>query len=90
MLSKKEVKMFKAQAQEIKPKVFVGKNGLNEGTFQSIDEVLEADELVKIKFLNNSIEIDEDICNQIATQLQAEFVQKIGRMVVMYRKKEEK
>ena len=89
MLSKKDIKLLKSQAQEIKPKVFVGKNGLTEGTIQSIDEVLAKDELAKIKFLNNSIEIDEQICNQIVHELQAEFVQKIGRMLVVYRKKEE-
>ena len=78
-LSKKDIKELKAQAQELKPKVLVGKNGLNEGTLQSIDEVLEADELAKIKFLNNSIEITQEMCEELAEELQAELVQKIGR-----------
>lgn len=86
-LSKKEIKELKAQAQELKPKVLVGKNGLNEGTLQSIDEVLEADELAKVKFLNNSIEITQEMCEALADDLQAELVQKIGRMIILYREK---
>ena len=86
-LSKKDINELKAQAQELKPKVLVGKNGLNEGTLQSIDEVLEADELAKIKFLNNSIEITQEMCEELAEELQAELVQKIGRMIILYREK---
>lgn len=86
-LSKKDIKELKAQAQEIKPKVLVGKNGLNAGTIQSIDEVLDADELVKVKFLNNSIEITKELCDGLADELQAEMVQKIGRMIILYREK---
>lgn len=84
-LNKKEIKELKAMAQEIKPKILVGKNGLTEGTLQSIDEVLTADEIVKIKFLNNSIDIDKELCEDLAAELDAEFVQKIGRVVVLYR-----
>lgn len=84
-LNKKEIKELKAMAQEIKPKILVGKNGLTEGTLQSIDEVLTADEIVKIKFLNNSIDIDQELCEDLAAELHAEFVQKIGRVVVLYR-----
>lgn len=84
-LNKKEIKELKAMAQEIKPKILVGKNGLAEGTLQSIDEVLTADEIVKIKFLNNSIDIDQEQCEDLAAELDAEFVQKIGRVVVLYR-----
>lgn len=84
-LTKKELKSLKADAQLIKPKILVGKNGLTDGTLQSIDEVLTADEIVKIKFLSNSVDIDRNACEQLAADLGAEFVQKIGRMVVLYR-----
>ncbi len=84
-LTKKELKSLKADAQLIKPKILVGKNGLTDGTLQSIDEVLTADEIVKIKFLSNSVDIDQNACEQLAADLGAEFVQKIGRMVVLYR-----
>lgn len=86
-LTKNQVRELKAQAQEIKAKILVGKNGVNEGTLQSIDEVLTADEIVKIKFLNNSIDVDQTLCEELAAQLDAEFVQKIGRVVVLYREK---
>ncbi len=88
-LSKNKVKEFKAMAQTIQPKVLVGKNGLNDGTVQSIDEVLQADELAKIKFLNNSIDLDDEICSALATRLGAEFIQKIGRTIILYRKNED-
>lgn len=85
-LTKKEIKELKSLAQSVKPKILVGKNGLTDGTLQSIDEVLTADELVKIKFLTNSIDVDQALCTRLADDLGAEFVQKIGRMVVLYRR----
>lgn len=84
-LTKKQVKEIKAQAQDMKAKILVGKNGIADGTLQSIDEVLAADEIVKIKFLNNSIDVDEKMCQELAEAVDAEFVQKIGRVVVLYR-----
>lgn len=88
-LSKKKINELKADAQMIQPKIIVGKNGLNQGTLHSIDEVLNADELAKVKFLNNSIELDETICYQVSSELNAEFIQKIGRTLILYRKNEE-
>ena len=87
-LSQQEIKALKAQAQEIKAKILVGKNGLTPGTLQSIDEVLTADEIVKIKFLQNSMEVDASLCEELARECHAEFVQKIGRVVVLYREKQ--
>ncbi|MDO4281983.1 MAG: YhbY family RNA-binding protein [Peptococcaceae bacterium] len=86
-LTKNQVKALKSQAQTIKPKVMVGKSGVGDGVLQSIDEVLAADELVKVKFLNNSVEVDNALCEDIAEKLGAEFVQKIGRMIILYREK---
>ena len=89
-LTKEEQRALRSAAQTIKPKVFVGKNGINVGTINSIDEVLTADELVKVKFLNYAEEIDQHTANIITETLNAEFVQRIGRVLVFYRKNEEK
>ena len=88
-LSKADIKRLKSEAQNIKPKVLVGKYGLTDGTLQSIDEVLTKDELVKVKFLNNSTEIDETIRETLKNELEAELVQVIGRMVLFFREKPE-
>lgn len=84
-LTKNEKKKYKSLAQNIKPKVLVGKYGLTDGTLQSIDEVLTKDELVKVKFLNNSTEIDDEIRQTLKKELDAEIVQVIGRMIVLFR-----
>lgn len=88
-LSKNKLTELKKMAQNIKPKVLVGKNGLTEGTIQSIQEVLAADELVKVKFLNNAGPIDKSMGKNIASQTNADFIQLIGKTIVLYKEKED-
>ena len=71
------------------PLIQLGKDGINEGFLNQIDKLLEDHELVKIKVLQNApVEVDE-IVDEILEKTGAEFVQKIGKKLTIYRESKE-
>ncbi len=68
----------------------IGKNGLTDDVLKSIDEALEARELVKINLLNNSLLDTKETALEICSKLNAEYVQSLGNKIVIYRESEEK
>ena len=50
MLSQKDKKALRGQAQRIKPTVMVGKNGLTETVENEFKHIIQRDQLVKVKF----------------------------------------
>ena len=49
-LSSSERKYLRSQAHHLEPVVLIGKNGIKDGTIESINKVLQTRELIKIKF----------------------------------------
>lgn len=90
MLTGKERAYLKGLAQNIDPLIQLGKDGINEGFLKQMDKLLEDHELVKIKVLQNApVEVDE-IVDEILEKTGAEFVQKIGKKLTIYRESKEK
>lgn len=85
MLTGKQRSTLKSMANGLSPMASIGKAGLTDTVVRTIDEYLEKHELIKVSIQEGS-ELDaKETCNQIAQQLQAEFVQAIGRRFVLYR-----
>lgn len=89
MLTGKQRSYLKSMANNLNPLFQIGKNGLTENFMKQVDEALEARELVKINVLKNCFEDPKDIANALVEELNAEFVQSIGRKIVIYRASEE-
>ena len=90
MLSGKEKRYLRSLANTIDPVVQVGKASVNESVLFSLNEALEARELVKVKVLKNCLDEVKDVAQVLAEQGNAELVQVIGRNVVLYRPNPEK
>lgn len=88
MIGKKRAKLKKL-AHKLDPMINIGKNGISDNTIKEIDQLLEKNELVKIKVLNNNDDDREELLEQILQETGAIFVQLIGSILVIYRKSEE-
>jgi len=80
---------LKAKAHKLKPIVLIGSNGLTDAVQKEIDRALTDHELIKIRL--PSIERDEKqtLLNEICASNQAELVQLIGNIGILYRMKAE-
>lgn len=72
-------------ANGIDAKYQIGKNGIDENTISMIEEALEANELIKIKILENSMLGVREACGEICEKTNAFPVQCIGNKFVIYR-----
>ncbi len=89
MITGKQRSYLKSLANNLDPIFQLGKNGLTENFIKQVDDALRTRELVKINVLKNSIEDPTEIANILIKELNAEFVQSIGRKFVIYRESEE-
>ena len=85
MLSGKQRSYLKKMAHELDPTVYSGKSGLTENIKKEMLTGFEARELVKVKIQEGCTLDPKEVANQLADELNAEFVQAIGRKFVLYR-----
>ena len=85
MLSGKQRSYLKKMAHELDPTVYIGKSGLTENIKKEMLTGFLARELVKVKIQEGCTLEPKEVANQLADELDAEFVQAIGRKFVLYR-----
>lgn len=90
MINAKQRKHLKSIANTLDPKINVGKNSLTENVIAQIDQILEANEIVKIKVLNNNLDDQEEMVQILIEKLNAEFVSHVGSKITLYRKSDNK
>lgn len=81
---------LKREAIVLGPVAWVGKNGLTEQVKEEIKKQLKNKSLIKVKVLRSFIEENDvnkkDFAVQLAEEVGAELVQKLGFMVILYKK----
>ncbi|MEG0918790.1 MAG: ribosome assembly RNA-binding protein YhbY [Anaerovoracaceae bacterium] len=85
MITGKQRSYLKKLAHNLDPMVMLGKGGLTDNIRQEMENNFEARELVKVKLQEGCDLNAKDVANQLAEELNAEFVQAIGRKFTLYR-----
>ena len=83
-ISSSERKYLRSQTHHLEPVVLVGKNGIKDGTIDSINKVLEARELIKINFREFKDE-KLSLSGKIAELTNSEIVGIIGHTLILFR-----
>ena len=85
MLTSNEKRQLKAIASTLDTKYQVGKNEINETVVAMLDKALTARELIKIDVMK-SVEVPVmELALDLSSRLNAEIVQVVGRVIVLYR-----
>lgn len=85
MINSKQRAYLKGLANKINPSLQIGKEGLTENVLAELDVQLENKELLKISVLENSPVLVDEIVDEVLDKTGADFVQKIGSKLVIYR-----
>ena len=85
MLTGKQKKYLKGLAHTMSPIIQVGKNGINETLVETVNNALEARELIKISVLQNCLIETSEVAEALSTLTRSHEVQVIGRTIVLYR-----
>lgn len=90
MLNSKQRAYLRGIASNMDPIFQVGKSGVTPEIVKSVDEALEARELIKGNVLNNCLEDIKYISSALSERTHSDVVQVIGRKIVLFRKSETK
>lgn len=82
-------KKFRAKAHSLKPVIMIGQSGLTEAVLSEIELALDNHELIKIKIQSDDRDLRSQISAEICSKTEAEFIQSIGKIIVIYRKNPE-
>ncbi len=84
MLNREQVAFLRKEGQSIKP-YLLGKGEVDQNFIALVDKGLEANELIKIKLLNNSALNAKEVAAEVAARLNAEVVFIVGHTALLYR-----
>lgn len=90
MLTGKQKRYLRSMGNEMDQIFQVGKEGVTEAVITSVNEALEARELIKGRVLPNSMEDPKSAAEDLASRTGAELVQVIGRNFLLYRESSKK
>lgn len=85
MLTPKNKACLKGLANHLKAQINLGKGEIDEGVVSQVSNSLEAHELIKVKVLQNSNDLCENLAVELAKKTKSEVVDIIGRTIILYR-----
>lgn len=90
-MTSKERAQWRAKANSLEPVVHLGKDGISDNLISQADDTLDARELIKIRVhLETAPQSPRHLAVSLAEALQAEIIQIIGGIIVLYRKADKK
>lgn len=89
-MTSKERAQWRAKANSLEPVVQLGKEGISENLIIQADDALDARELIKIRVhLETAPKEPKELARELAQALNAEIIQVIGGIIVLYREADE-
>ncbi|MBQ3502995.1 MAG: YhbY family RNA-binding protein [Clostridia bacterium] len=85
MITKQQRIKLRSLATNIKPTVWVGKDGFDLAVYQQIEQELFNHELIKIALNPSMDKLDNDSLAELATKTDADVVTQIGKKIVLYK-----
>ena len=81
---------LRAEAHKLAPVVIIGDKGLTDEVVAEIDRSLKAHELIKVRAATGDRDAREGWMGQICGKLEAHPIQRIGKVLVIYRENVDK
>ncbi|MDO5610887.1 MAG: ribosome assembly RNA-binding protein YhbY [Pseudomonadota bacterium] len=89
-LTSSQIRFLRGEAHDLKPLLQVGGKGISPGLIAELGQLLEDHELVKVKVGAEDREARDAMIAELAGQVGASLVQRIGHTAVLYRTSTEK
>ncbi|UDQ96526.1 YhbY family RNA-binding protein [Lentisphaerota bacterium WC36G] len=84
-LTGKQRRQLRALAAKLEPQAFLGQKGFTENVLAEINDLLEKNELIKVK-LSKTAGNRKEVAEKLAQRMSCELVQVNGYNAVIYRK----
>lgn len=87
-ISSADKKYLRQLGHQLNPIVTVARKGLNDNVLLEIDRALSDHELIKVKVVTGDREAKRGLMNDICQHCNAQLIQSIGHIALLYRKAE--
>jgi RNA-binding protein len=84
-LTKKKIKTLRSEGNYLKPELWIGKDGITNGSFESLENSFSTKELVKIRLLDNSGLNIKETSDHLSKGTQSEIIQIIGNTILLFK-----
>ena len=84
-LSNKQLSYLRGLGHHLTPVAMVGREGITDRVINSVNEVILAHELIKVKIQNNCPVNKKEAAAELAGQTSATVIQVIGKVILLYR-----
>lgn len=85
MITSKQRAYLRSLANTVSAQYQIGKGEISENQVKMLLEGMEANEIIKINVLENSLRTARDVCDELVELTGAEPVQVIGKKIVLYK-----
>ena len=85
-LTETQKKRLRTRAHDLKPVVIVGQHGLKPTVLEEVSNALDYHQLTKVKLSVGDRELRDEMLAQITQYSQAQLVQRIGNIAILYRR----
>ena len=85
MLSGKQKKSLRSAANQLRPSVMIGKEGITPALIEFLEEAFNTRELVKLRVLDTCPLDIKAVAGQIAEMNNSELIQILGRTFLLFR-----
>ena len=85
-ISNQERKRLRQIGHALSPVVMLGNQGLSEGVIEETKRALNDHELIKVKVPGEDRELRTALIDELVKVTEAEIVQRIGKIVLIYKK----
>ena len=85
-LSGKQRRFLRSLGHHLEPVVQIGKQGITEAVIAAADDAITTHELVKIRRSGDCPATREEVAGKLGQALDAEIVQQLGHVVLLYRR----
>jgi len=90
MLTTKQRQFLRGLAHALSPVVRVGRGGLTPAVVEETRKSILAHELIKVRIEAEETDARHEIAQQLARDVDAELAGTIGKLAILYRRREEK
>lgn len=84
-LTSQQLRYLRGLAHHLNPVVMIGQKGLSENVLAELEQALAHHELIKVSIASEDREERKSFTDELCDQCQAEMVQRIGKISVLYR-----
>lgn len=90
MLNNAQKRQLKGLASTLESKYQIGKSEITPSLIDMLDKALTAHELIKVQVMKNVISPIMELSLDLSSNLNAEVVQIVGKVIILYRKNKDK